>query len=85
MDCRKNLMKTFRQIVLRTRFECGLTQEQMAEKMDICPRTYADLERGKSLCNTDTFFKFLVCCSVDPEADEKTMENAVRDSFKDKF
>lgn len=83
MDCRKNLMKAFRQIALHTRFECGLTQEQMAEKMDIGPRAYAELESGRSLCKTDTFFKFLVYCSLDPEADRKAMEDAVRDSSKD--
>lgn len=42
-----------------TRKQLGLTQEQMAEKLDIAPRSYIEIEHGKSLCKVQTLFHFL--------------------------
>ena len=46
----------------KTRIELGLTQEQMAEKLEISTRAYSDIERGKSCCSLDTLAMFLKCC-----------------------
>ena len=46
----------------KTRIELGLTQEQMAEKLAISTRAYADIERKKSCCSLDTLAMFLKCC-----------------------
>lgn len=38
----------------------NLSQEQMSEILDITPRSYIDLEKGKYLCRTRVFINFLL-------------------------
>ncbi|MCM1330675.1 MAG: helix-turn-helix transcriptional regulator [Ruminococcus sp.] len=52
----------FRYSLLQMRNEKNLTQSQMAEKLNISGRAYADLESGKSCCSTITFILFLNLC-----------------------
>ena len=59
LECIKNYLSAeFK----KTRIELGLTQEQMAEKLAISTRAYADIERKKSCCSLDTLAMFLKCC-----------------------
>ena len=41
----------------------GVTQEAMAEKLRISPRSYISLERGKSGCSAATLMFFLLILS----------------------
>lgn len=50
-----------------TRKGLGLTQEQMAGLLEIDPRSYADLEHGKSLCCTRVFLLYLFRCKAEQE------------------
>lgn len=52
----------FRVYLLQTRTKLGLTQVQMAEKLNIGSRAYADLERGKFCCSAITLVFFLLLC-----------------------
>lgn len=44
----------------RFRKEKRLTQEDMAERLSITPRSYSDLERGKCGCSAPTAIRFLL-------------------------
>lgn len=44
----------------------GLSQAQLAERLGIEPRSYIELEHGKSLCSTPVFLRFLLLCGDDP-------------------
>lgn len=52
----------------RERKRLDLTQEEMAALLEIDPRSYADLERGKSLCSTPVFLLYVFRCCVDTTA-----------------
>lgn len=47
-----------------TRKQLGISQEKMAELLGISPRSYVDLERGKSLCSTPVFLRFLLYSGI---------------------
>lgn len=53
------LKKYLSQKIKETRKQQGLTQEQMAEALDISTRAYANIEHGKSICKVQTMFHFL--------------------------
>lgn len=57
------IKERFRKELIRTRYEAKLTQEEMAEKLDMSARSYSDLEAGKSCCSAVTFvlYLFYVC------------------------
>ena len=48
-----------------TRKRMDITQEQMAELLEIDSRSYSDLERGKCLCSTPVFLLYVLNCNVD--------------------
>lgn len=49
-----------------TRKLLGLTQAQMAEQLDIDPRSYSALEGGEYLCSTRVFLWYMLRCKEDP-------------------
>ena len=49
------------------RAELGITQEQMAENLNISLRAYADLEHGKYCCSLSTFISYVNNCDVDKD------------------
>lgn len=53
----------FRSYLLQTRNQLGLTQSQMAEKLNISNRAYSYLESGKSCCSAITLVFFLLLCT----------------------
>lgn len=69
----------FRVYLLQTRTKLGLTQIQMAEKLNIGSRAYADLERGKFCCSAITLVFFLLLC----ENDYDMFLEDLRKSFKE--
>lgn len=45
----------------------GISQEEMASKLEISTRQYANLETGKSLCSMKTLAMFLEYSGVDKD------------------
>lgn len=51
---------------LTTRKRMHLSQAGMAERLLIDPRSYIDLEHGKSLCSTRVLILYLLQCDDNP-------------------
>ncbi len=60
--------------IKKTRLQKGLTQEQMAERLDISPRSYSKIEHGQSICKVQTLFHFLSLY----KSPEKLMKDILR-------
>lgn len=57
----RNVLKHFFRIkLLRVRTNLEYTQTEMAEKLSMDDRSYADLEHGKSCCSAVTLALYLV-------------------------
>ncbi len=61
------IKKEFRISLIQARNSKGLTQEQMAQELDMSVRAYCDLERGESNCGAVTFAIFLNHICEDPQ------------------
>lgn len=61
------LKQTFHEHLIRYRNIQGLTQVQMADRLTMEPRSYADLDRGKTTCTALTLVRFLIYCCDDPQ------------------
>lgn len=64
LDC---LKKSFRNELITKRAELNLSQEQMAEKLNISLRSYSNLEHGISFCSALSLINFVNNCDVDKE------------------
>ena len=67
----------FRGIALRTRARLDLTQEQMAERLAMNPRSYIDIESGVCMCGTLTVLLLLM-----DQPDPKAVLEELNDKFK---
>lgn len=65
-----------------TRLERGITQAEMAEKLDIETRSYYNVEHGISLCKVPTFFHFLAF-SLYPEKIVNEILQLMAETFDD--
>lgn len=54
-----NIKKEFGSKIKRLRLKKGLTQEQLAEKIEIAPRTLSGIESGKNFVTSETLGKIL--------------------------
>ncbi len=54
------LKEEFRTLALRTRYDLGLTQDKMSEKLGISERAYSNIENGRSTCGTLTAIMLLM-------------------------
>ena len=68
--------------IKKTRKNLGLTQEKMAEGLEISTRSYADIERGISLCKTTTLFHFLFFCGLELNQMQKEIEQLWESEFE---
>ncbi len=64
LDC---LKKGFRNELITKRAELELSQEEMAEKLNISLRSYSNLEHGISFCSALSLINFVNNCNVDKE------------------
>ena len=64
LDC---LKKSFRNELITKRAELELSQEEMAEKLNISLRSYSNLEHGISFCSALSLINFVNNCDVDKE------------------
>lgn len=53
--------------IVKDRKANHLIQEKMAELLVMDPRSYSDIERGKTMCSTLTFTLYLLQLCDDPE------------------
>jgi len=59
-----NIKKQLGTKIKRLRQKCGLTQEQLAEKIDIATRTLCGIENGENFLTSDTLEKILDVLNV---------------------
>lgn len=56
----------FRSELLKTRGNLGVTQEAMAEQMELNTHSISELEGGKTSCRLETLLMYLKVSGVDP-------------------
>ena len=64
MDILKNY---FKKEFANRRAELGLSQEEMAENLNISLRSYSDLEHGKYCCSLSSFINYVNNCNADKD------------------
>lgn len=62
-----NIKKTLGEKIKRVRKQRGLTQEQLAEMIDIAPKNLSKIEVGSCFVTTETLEKLLVALNVTTE------------------
>ena len=73
----QNILKSFFcSKVFYTRDTMGITQEDMAHTLAMAPRTFIDLEHGKSGCSALTFALFLIYICQNPTLFLEELRNA---------
>ena len=65
-----------------TRKALKLSQFKMAELLDLDPRSYSNLERGRNLCGTRVFLRYLFYCKEDPVVFIKQIEKIIGNAEK---
>lgn len=48
----------------KRRYQMGISQAEMASRLNISLRQYSNLENGKSLCSIETLGRFLTCSGI---------------------
>lgn len=61
------LKNSFKNELIAKRTELDLSQEKMAECLDISLRSYSDLEHGVSFCSALSLINFVNNCNVDKD------------------
>ncbi len=80
LDC---LKKSFRNELITKRAELELSQEEMAEKLNISLRSYSNLEHGISFCSALSLINFVNNCDVDKEKLFATFAEIMNDAEKE--
>ena len=76
-----NILKEFFQEKLfYRRVDLGITQEEMAHRLQMASRTYVDLDHGKTCCSALTLALFLIYICADPLAFLKELQNVLENS-----
>ena len=66
--CNEKLKSVVSSKLKSVRAGWGISKEAMAERLNITPRAYSNLEREKSLCSVPTLLCFLALCCSSVEA-----------------
>ena len=61
------LKNYFKNEFANRRAELGLSQEEMAENLNISLRSYSDLEHGKYCCSLSSFIIYVNNCDADKD------------------
>ncbi len=61
------LKNYFKNEFANRRAELGLSQEEMAENLDVSLRSYSNLEHGKYCCSLSTFINYVNNCGADKD------------------
>ncbi|MDE5974130.1 MAG: helix-turn-helix domain-containing protein [Eubacterium sp.] len=67
MSTLDRLKNSFKNELITKRAELELSQEKMAERLDISLHSYSDLERGNSFCSAVSLINFVNNCNVDKD------------------
>lgn len=82
---RKQYVKVFKvflqQGLYNARADLGLSQEQMAERMEMSSRCYVNLEHGKSSCSGLTLALYLIYGCNDPVAFLEDLRRAFENAY----
>lgn len=63
---KKVLKQFFHEKLFRSRVDLGISQEEMARRLEMSSRTYIDLDHGKTCCSGLTLALFLIYICTDP-------------------
>lgn len=74
----KILRKVFNEELIHFRNDLSLTQEEMARLLSMDPRSYIELDHGKSGCSAVTLSLFLTVVIKDPD----DFLNKLREEFE---
>ena len=74
------LRSLFHRSLIRRRAELGLTQEEMAYRLEMACRTYIELDHGKSTCSALTLALYLIYVCADPVGFLKELRNAFEEA-----
>ena len=73
----QNVLKIFfHKKLINVRCKCGITQEEMSERLAMACRTYIELDHGKTGCSAVTLALFLIYVCNDPIAFLEELRNA---------
>lgn len=64
----KSIKDYLRTAMLQGRADMGISQEEMAHRLLMSSRAYANLENGRSCCSLITMLLFLTRCCADRRA-----------------
>ncbi len=67
MSATESLKNYFKNEFACKRAELGLSQEEMAENLNISLRSYSDLEHGKYCCSLSSFINYVNNCDADKD------------------
>lgn len=67
MTSAENLKIYLKNELVSKRAELGISQERMAEYLNISLRSYSNLEHGKNCCALATFVNYVNNCKADKE------------------
>lgn len=67
MSATDKLKCYFKNELICKRAELGISQEKMAENLQISLRSYCDLEHGKHFCSTSALINYVNNCDVDKD------------------
>ena len=75
-EAKKAVKRYTRGELMRTRWELGVSREEMGFRMGMTAWGYKDLERGISCCSLISMLLFVNYCCKDPEAFLKGLKEA---------
>ena len=76
-DCLKSILKNE---LISKRAELNLSQEEMAERLDISLRSYSNLEHGICFCSALPLINFINNCNVDKDKLFSDFEKIINNS-----
>lgn len=68
-----------------TRISHHLSQAEAAEYLAMDPRSYADIDRGKTLCSTTTFALFLAFLCDNPNEFIENVRIIMKETYENDF
>ena len=78
----KILNSHFHEKLFHQRVHLGITQEEMAYRLAMAPRTYVDLDHGKAGCSALTLALFLIYICSDPLNFLEELRHTIENSSK---
>ncbi len=67
MTATENLKHYLKNEIANKRAELGISQEEMAENLDVSLRSYSNLEHVKYCCSLSTFINYVNNCGADKD------------------